>query len=284
MVDLKETIPWLLEEMLGRPLYGRVSRYLWRKAQLDAYDNFEENGESLLQRGLVENADRGRPLTVLDVGANIGEWAGGLIGQVDRCGGPPLELHLFEPSVDAAAELRERFGGGEALRRVDLKVHELAVADEPGTAELARTAPTAGTNSLKVDPSDEIEDMRTVEVTTLDAFCEREGIDRVDFVKIDTEGNDLNVLRGASELLGREAIDLMQFEYNQRWINFRYYLRDAFEYLDELGYRVGKVTNRGIETYRRWHLEMENFWLANFVAYRPSLDLPVGSFSYWKEV
>jgi hypothetical protein len=51
-----------------------------------------------------------------------------------------------------------------------------------------------------------------VDIVTLDAFCVARGIDRISFLKVDTEGGDLDVLRGAERLLAEQRIDVVQVE------------------------------------------------------------------------
>ena len=48
-----------------------------------------------------------------------------------------------------------------------------------------------------------------VETTTLDYFCETEGIETIDFLKIDVQGADLDVLRGASQLLNTSVLGIL---------------------------------------------------------------------------
>ena len=100
---------------------------------------------------------------------------------------------------------------------------------------------------------------------TLETFCSEHNITRIVFAKVDTEGNDMRVLEGARDLLERGAIDFLQFEYNHRWILFRNYLKDVFDLVEPLGYRVAKVTPHGLEVYRHWHFELEVFWEGNYL-------------------
>ena len=58
---------------------------------------------------------------------------------------------------------------------------------------------------------------RRVPVTTVDNELSARGWQDVDFLKIDTEGYDLNVLLGASDLLARKGVKVVQFEYNATW-------------------------------------------------------------------
>ena len=52
-------------------------------------------------------------------------------------------------------------------------------------------------------------------LSTLDLFCEREAIPNIDFLKIDTEGNELDVLEGAKKLLSGGKIKIIQFEFGE---------------------------------------------------------------------
>lgn len=54
----------------------------------------------------------------------------------------------------------------------------------------------------------------TVSALTLDSFCVSAGVNRVDVLKIDTEGHDLEVLQGAHRLLCERRIRFVYFEFN----------------------------------------------------------------------
>ena len=101
-----------------------------------------------------------------------------------------------------------------------------------------------------------------VVTTTLDSYAEQSCVARFTLVKIDAEGHDLAVLRGAHTLLSEHRIAVAQFEYNHRWIFGRFYLRDAFEFLLPLGYRVGKLTPRGVEFYPGGMRTLKRSWKA----------------------
>ena len=51
-----------------------------------------------------------------------------------------------------------------------------------------------------------------VKVITLDKFCAEQNIERINDLKVDTEGSDLDVLLGANEMLTNQKIDLVQVE------------------------------------------------------------------------
>jgi hypothetical protein len=125
------------------------------------------------------------------------------------------------------------------------------------------------------------EDVATI---TLDEYADSEALENIALVKIDTEGHDLAVLRGAERLLVEQRISVAQFEYNWRWIGARSFLRDAFTLLDPLGYHLGKLTPRGVEFYRGWDADLETFVEGNYIAATSSAAAQLPVVAWWKHV
>jgi FkbM family methyltransferase len=57
----------------------------------------------------------------------------------------------------------------------------------------------------------------TVRGTSLDAFAEREGLDRINFLKVDVEGHELKAIKGCMRLLSLGRVDVLTFEYGDKW-------------------------------------------------------------------
>jgi hypothetical protein len=81
--------------------------------------------------------------------------------------------------------------------------------------------------------------LEDVERETVDEFCSDRGIDHIDFLKIDTEGHDLEVLRGSERLLSEQRVDVVEVEAgmnigNKRHVSFA----DLDQYLQERNYFV----------------------------------------------
>lgn len=162
-------------------------------------------------KGIYEADDDLRPflsllkpgMTFVDVGANYGLYS----LQVARVVGPGGRVVAFEPSPRVYPRLADHVRLNAAA---NVATHQIAVADRVGTATfyLGRNdsigslqRPTAG-------------DSTQVPTTTLDRFLAEAGIDRVDAVKVDVEGGEMNVLRGMRELLSRDAKPVLLFEHN----------------------------------------------------------------------
>lgn len=247
-------------------LFYRLGRRLYMRARgEERCGDIARNGEARLQRCVIDNAPADGKLMVLDIGANQGEWTENFLDGLPATRRSPdqVTLHAFEPVPATAAMLRDRITrlpGNDVLQ-----VHQLAMSDAPGQADIGVFADGAGTNSLHY-----LADSRTpqqvirIDLMTLDAFCESQGIDRIHLAKCDTEGHDFKVLQGAKALLRDARIDVLQFEYNHRWVFGHAFLKDVFELVEELPYNVVRVDETGLTLFESWHPELDRFFQSNY--------------------
>ena len=138
----------------------------------------------------------------LDVGANVGAYSM-LLGQWV---GPSGRVFAFEPSPAAFDGLVRHLQLNDlagVVRPVDA-----AVGDHEAQAQFLIMG-TAGEGRLAA-PAERDDARLNVPVVTIDGFCAREGIDP-DFIKIDVEGWELAVLRGARETIRRRGRALALF-------------------------------------------------------------------------
>jgi hypothetical protein len=105
-----------------------------------------------------------------------------------------------------------------------------------------------------------------VNVRRLDLFCVEQDIPRIDFLKLDVEGLELDVLRGAGHMLG-SAIDSIQFEFGGTDIDSRVFLRDFF-YLLAPAYDIFRIVHNGVVALPRYKEQFEIFMYANYLAVR----------------
>jgi FkbM family methyltransferase len=140
-------------------------------------------------------------MIALDIGANVGAYTVLLAQWVGKAG----RVYAFEPSSQAFRGLVRHC----SLNFQDDVVRPLAVAvsDREGSGNLI-VASTAGESRLAggLDQAAVV----TVAVTTVDNFCQRESL-LPSFIKIDVEGEELAVLRGARETIQRAGDRLALF-------------------------------------------------------------------------
>lgn len=256
--------------MSSYPSYNRMIWRASRRAYMRArgeqrFGTIDQNGERLLIEKVVAATAVAAPFTVLDVGANQGEYSTTLLTALpaDRRDPSRTRIHAFEP-VPATGAMFDtalaQVAGHQCVTR-----HEIALSDKPGEAQIAVYAEGAGTNTLhfaREGRSDRT--LIKVPLVTLADFVAEQGIAHIHLAKIDTEGNDAAVIRGAMPLLQSEAIDLVQFEYNHRWVFGRAFLKDVFELIAGLPYALARVDETKLTVFEDWHPELERFFQSNY--------------------
>lgn len=163
---------------------------------------------------------------VFDIGAHIGQVAVGILKT-----SPDAVIHCFEPSSKNHQHLCQAVAGHRSIH-----TWQMAFADVPGQLTLHLKAHSTTHSLVNVKGSVEGEQ---VQVDTLDAFCAREGIAKIHFCKIDTEGADFAVLKGAGNLLQERKIDFLQVETSTRKdVDVFSPFHQINDYLTALGYEL----------------------------------------------
>ncbi len=216
-------------------------------------DKREVNGEQRLIE-LIAPASR----NFIDVGANVGEWSELFL----RAGGEEKRGILIEPSRSARAILEKTLAGE------DVRIIHAAASDSEGEAVFHEEEQAGGTSSLLGSFSFAGAESVRVRVTTVDQEAASAGWDFVDVLKIDTEGYDFHVIRGAQRLFSERAIGILQFEYNAPWAQVGSTLASALAFLEGYGYRIFLLRSTGLHpfNYARWG---EFYRCTNFVAVSP---------------
>lgn len=176
LVTRLETGPWIR--------ISGVSDFEW--SVLDGHEQSEDRTSSLFREHVAPGN------VVFDVGANVGFYSLTAASMV----GPSGRVVAFEPGPKTSARLREN----AALNGfANLVVVEVAVSDKPGVLHL-HLGEDSEANSL-YDAGPAATGSVEVSVLTLDAYAEAEGIARVDLLKIDAEGAEVGIIRGARRIL-----------------------------------------------------------------------------------
>lgn len=203
------------------------------------------------ERRVLELLRDVRAPTIFDVGAFRGDYAA-----MARSVLPSAVIHCFEPGQAGLPQLHQ------LAREADLRVHELALAaaagqgtlhSDPDMPTMASLHPSAlaavgGTSTQR----------QLVEATTIDLFCDEHAIRRVDLLKIDTEGTEIDVVRGAARMIGRGAIGIIQFEFGYGDVATRTFLRDFYDILEQ-SYTLHRIAPRGLIALGDYDLALEVF-------------------------
>ncbi len=137
---------------------------------------------------------------VFDVGANIGDMTLRFATSF-----PDAKIYAFEPIPETFSTLEQRTSIHPQVIRVPT-----ALGDVAGSATVV-VQENNGINSLvpeknAVRRKEKYLEEITVSVDTVDAFCEKNGINEIDLLKSDTEGFDLSVLKGAERMFEQHKV------------------------------------------------------------------------------
>ena len=150
-------------------------------------------------RDLVQDIQNilGSPGVMLDVGANVGQTVETWKREFKHS-----EIHSFEPVKRLFDELASRHGR-------DATCNHLGVGSEPTTLRINYGRHDVSHSFVHDQEGTGGED---VQVTTLDAYCAKQSIQQVSVLKIDVEGFEHEVIKGAAKLLTEQRVDLLVVE------------------------------------------------------------------------
>lgn len=201
-------------------------------------------------------------LVLFDVGANVGEYAITLSNQF-----PKSKIFTFEPHPINFQHLIENTSNYSNL------IHnEIALSNEIGNFTLYDKADSDGSEhaSIYEDVIKDIHHSNTiaynVKVDTIDNYCLSNDIKYIDFIKIDTEGNDLGVLEGAKNMLQNGNIGLIHFEFNEMNIVSKAFLRDFKKILPN--YTFYRLLPKGMVKIDESPIFSEIFAYQNIIAFK----------------
>lgn len=210
----------------------------------------DRNGE---QRLLTRLGERAVPV-IFDVGANIGYWALNASSL-----NPAGRIHSFEIFPETHASLVANTVAARMANRMVANGFDLGAID--GAIEV---------ESVRFSVVTRFENARATVCPVMrgDRYMAESEVKRIDFLKIDVEGGEYDVLMGFSSALARSAVDLIQFEYGPASLDNRKLLNDYYDLLSGYGYEIGRLHGGGVWFNAYSILEDENCINAHFVPCR----------------
>jgi FkbM family methyltransferase len=169
---------------------------------------------------------------VIDVGAHHGFYT--LLGskKIGHAG----RVLAFEPSPRERKKLLRHLMLNQCS---NVKILDCALGRAEGTANLFIVdGAETGCNSLRPPNASQPNQTFPVRVLSLDGCLEREGIEHVDFVKLDVEGAEIEVLNGATHLLDRRPRPVLLCEVQDiRTAPWGYPARAIIDFLRQRGFQ-----------------------------------------------
>lgn len=251
-----------------QPLWERLHFWTLFWMNHGAGGDCRESGEEWVLAKTVRSMGGDCPV-IFDVGANRGEYA-----RLVRQHLPNATVYCFEPAAETAEFLRAKV---RDLGAIEVMVE--ALSDRTGQAEFYdytfNGQPADALASLEQRlPTQlgaiEVARRTRVKLNTVDHFCAERGIEGIDLLKTDVEGHDLSVLRGATQMLQRGSIRMIQFEFGPANLSSRTTFYDFWDLLStqyEI-FRILPSALRRIDHYEEWK---EVYLTSNYLAVQRSL-------------
>ena len=228
------------------------------------FQNSKISGEDFFLRSYLKDKTI---KVIFDIGANEGGYSKKIMEL-----NPNAELYAFEPHPKTFKKLQEvadefsfkAFNVGVGDKNETLKIYDYKYKDGSQHASIFKDV------IEKVHKSEFIE--HKITLIKIDDFCKKSNIAGINLLKIDTGGNELKVLKGASELIKNNKIDVIHFEFNEMNVFSRVFFRDFYEFL--INYNFFRMLPDGLIFLSEYNpIYQEIFAYQNIVAIRKDLKI-----------
>lgn len=183
-----------------RPVRGLVRRSL-RRFGYDICSSDQRRDPFQDMQRMVSTS----PL-IFDVGANIGQSIKSFRETFQN-----PEIHAFEPSSGTFATLKDNCG-----TKPSVTLNNTALGSSKETRTFLENEFNDMSSFLEIGSKGwgSITERNLVKINTVDDYCDTKKIEKIDILKSDTQGFDLEVLKGAERTIARGGIHLIYLEIN----------------------------------------------------------------------
>lgn len=176
-------------------------------------------------------------LVIFDVGGHHGQSIEKYLSFFEK----PL-IHTFEPNIDSFTILNARFNSKNIIK------NNFALSDKNSINNFYQSKKTDTSSILEFEEglpdNDKIRGLETqkvdiIKVMKLDDYVIKNNINKINFLKIDVQGTELLVLKGAIKTLEERKISFIQFEFiNKKVYKGQHTFFEYLEFLEGLNYEL----------------------------------------------
>ena len=196
------------------------------------YAKFPEYEEMKFIESIIVDRD-----IVVDVGANIGA-----ISVLAASKGKNVLVFAFEPTKKIIPLFLENVGINHFGNKI--KLIEKAVADKNGKIEFILESESE-INHIASSQNTKREKSISVDCITLDKFFKDNSLKKINFLKVDVEGAELLVFKGAKECFEKQQVEMILFELNENASYFKYTKNKIVKFLKKNSFDIYRFNQEG---------------------------------------
>lgn len=256
------TLKFIFDNQIGQKFLQKVHLLVLYMQNYGLTGDLDHSGELHVIKRIGKELNQKKDPVIFDVGANVGKYISYLDKQIDA----NYLGFCFEPSKSTFELLKENTKTLKNVQTINKGLGDQIEILTLYSNDISNTQ----SSILKRDMSHWEKDYNlvneeNVEITTLDSFCEENNIDFIDFMKIDVEGYEMNMFRGASHFIKNKKIGAIQFELGVASVDGKYFFKDVFYLLNE-NYKIYRITPRNLFEIKKYSEQYEVFLTTNYLA------------------
>lgn len=249
-----------------------ILTYAYNNIGILKWENPERSGEKfVIEKILKIKLNKKNEFIFFDVGANIGNYSKMLSEIYPECC-----IYAFEPNPKTYEILKRNidkdnvriFNIGLGSNNINKKIYTYKDDLQSEHASIYKNHKDVISEELS---KKEVVSMNSV-IKTLDSFCTENNVKNIDFIKIDTEGYEYEVLKGSKKFIEQNKIGIIQFEFNVSNILSRTFIKDFYDLLSSR-YNFYRVDTEKLIPLGTYSSKNEIFEFQNILAINRNLDI-----------
>ena len=249
--------PELYIEKLGKLLSGKDN------------ENPIKNGEYKLIKSISKIASKQeKDLVFFDGGANIGGHTNQILKNINLLKNSNFKVYAFEPFHNTYQKLIENVKSDKCF----LIMKALSDKKEEKTFYYDDFK-LSGRNSCV--PHSYLNNKSIVDSTTIDIFCEEEGIKSIYFLKLDIEGHEIKALNGARNMLSKKNITYIQLEYNLCWKESNSSIKEIMDICKEYDFDLYRICPDHLRKFTKYHPIVDDYVYSNLLMVQKNKPIPM---------
>jgi FkbM family methyltransferase len=207
----------------------RAKHLLWGALARTMKESYQPGGQGE-DYFLTALSNQNSNLCIIDVGANVGMWSKKVAQKL-------LGSEIY--AIEAIPEFFDKIDTSNIHQK-----YNIALSDKEETLQIFQSGGGAKPVAKKNTKAKKTV-IHEVKALTGDQFVDENNIKKVDFIKIDTDGFDFQILSGFREVINRDQ-PLVQFELSHWWLSLGYTIKLAEKFFSEKQYSLFVMKDDGL--------------------------------------